>query len=757
LFLNYELSYDTWDKSLNHVYKLSIKKGSDIQDNTPAPLARFLSEKHPEVETATAIQSSGEFEIQVDANGKTLFHKGITTVDSLFFKVFPYNLVLGSKDDVLNEPNAVVISEELAHKLYGSKNPVGETIKIYNSYEGMISGVIQTPQTPTHLSVHLLMRDPYQEENSFWENYSFETYIKTKSVVDQNRLENTINKLYYNDRISQSGLSYEEYLNSSEQEKFYSDVVPMLHNYPKYGSSNIKTNQALFLLAVLLLIAGAINFSNLSVAKAMGRAREVGVRKVLGSGKGRLIAQFMVETALQSIVSLGLAIAIIQLLLPTINSVFGLELSLWGQSYTGSMLGQLILCLGIITLLSGLYPAFFLSRFSMVQVLNGTVSKGKGSMAFRNLLIVIQFMVTGFFIITIVVINKQLHFMQDRDNGFTKEQVMRIEAPQFVREQGFDKLKNELTAIASVEYVSKTTQVPGDKFVDSTTTGFTVEGKKQRFASVKVSTDYFKTLQVGLIEGREFSEAILDQKTQTAIINESAAKRISTESTIGKIIFYEGCEIPMKIVGVVHDFSVMGAETRVQPVVYTIGNEACRYQSGGAILVKLKSGHIQASIAAVEQVWKKIAPNAPIRYSFLDANFEQLLASYFRLQKVITFFGIIAILISLIGLFAITAFITRRRNKEIGIRKILGAEISSITALIGKDFLILVGIAVLIAIPIGWWAMQRWLQHFAYQVEVGWPTYTVVGLGLVFIALVTVSIQTIRAANANPVKSLRTE
>ncbi|MGB6151129.1 MAG: ABC transporter permease, partial [Pricia sp.] len=757
LFLNYELSYDTWDDSLRNIYKLSIKKGSDIQDTTAAPLGGFLAERLPNVETATAVQSSGDFEIEVDANGKTIFQKGVTTVDSLFLKVFPYALVQGSREDVLNTPNAVVISEELQRKLYGPANPIGETIRIFNSYEGIITGVFQQPRTPSHLNPHILMRDPYQKQNQFWENYSYETYIKTKSTINQDRLENIINKSYYDERLAANELSFKQYLESDGQEKFYTDAVPMLHNYPKYGSSNIKTIQALFLLAILLLVAGAINFSNLSIAKSTRRVKEVGIRKVLGSGKSRLIAQFMIETALQCVLSFGLAIAIIQLCLPSINSIFGLNVSLWGESYTGSILVQLLLCLIVITILSGIYPAFFLSRFSIVQVLKGTNSKGKGGMALRNLLIVVQFMVTGFFMITIVVISKQLHFMQERDCGFNEEKVMRLEAPQSVREQGFEKLRNELAQISGVEYIAKTTQVPGDKFVDSTTTGFTMEGKKHRFASVKISTDYFKTLQVRLLEGREFTEAISDQKTQNAIINESAARRISAESPLGKTIFYEGCEKPMQIVGVVDNFNVMGAETIVQPTVFTIGNETCRYQSGGAILVKLKSSNIKASIAAIEQIWKKTTPDSPIRYSFLDTNFEQLLSSYFRLQKVITFFGIVAILISIIGLFALTAFITRKRNKEIGIRRILGAEILSITSLISKDFLILVGIAVLIAIPVGLWAMEKWLQNFAYQVEVGWSTYVMISLGLLVVAYITVSIQTVRAATANPVKSLRTE
>lgn len=757
LFLNHELSYDTWDESLDRVYKLSMKKGSDIKETTPAPLASFLVEKHSEIQTGTALLSSGDREVQIDANQKTLFQEGITMVDSLFLKVFPYTLVQGSKDEALNPPNAVVISKEVAKKLFGSKNPMGETIKIYNSIEGTITGVMEEPSTPSHLNPNVLVRDPFQKQNNFWENYSFETYIKTNVSIDQRQIEEAINRLYYDERLSGNELSFEQYLSSNQHQKFYTDVVPRLHNYPKYGNSNIKSIQALFLLAILLLIVGTINFSNLSVAKSMGRMKEVGVRKVLGSGKNRLIAQFMIETAIQCLISLGFAILIIQLALPSINSIFGLELSLWRQSYTASMMGQLFLCLCIITMLSGLYPAFFMSKFSAVQVLKGTPSKGKGGMAFRNFLLVAQFVITGFFMVTMVIMTKQLYFMQERDRGFSEEQLMRIEAPQSIREQGFDNLKSQLTAIAGIEYVAKTTQVPGDKFVDSTTIGFSVNGEKRRFTSVKVSTDYFKTLQVQVLEGRDFTDRISDQKTKNAIVNTAAAKRISSESVIGKTIYYEGCGIPMQIVGVVGDFNVMMADTQIQPTVFTVGNEACRYQSGGAILVKLKSDDLRASISGIKKVWSSISPNAPMRYSFLDDNFELLLVSYFRLQKTITFFGVIAVLISLIGLFALTAFITRQRNREIGIRKVLGAEISSITKLIGKDFLILVSIAVLIAIPLGWWAMKRWLQIFAYKVDVSWLTYVFVALGVVLIALAAVSIQSIKAALANPVESLRTE
>ncbi|WP_136468269.1 ABC transporter permease [Flagellimonas onchidii] len=757
LFLNYELSYDSWDESLDRVYKLSIKKGDDIKELTPAPLAKFLTKKHPNVAFGTAIQSSGDYEVQVDAQNRTFFQKGSIVVDSLFFKVFPYSLSKGSVETVFDAPNAAVISTELAQKLYGNDDPLGKSIKIYGAFEAVITGVLEQPSTPSHLDAHLLVLDPYGETNNFWENYSYETYIKTSSDLDIAYLEKGINRLYYKERMNKNEYSLEEYLESDSYEKLYADAVPQLHNYPKYGNSHIKTIQALFLLALLLMVTCTVNYNNLSIAKAMDRSKEVGVRKVLGAGKTHVILQFMMETTLICCFALGLALMLVQLALPSINAFFMTDLSLWHQSYAASLLGQTLLCLLVIIFLSGLYPAFFLSKFNTAQVFKGISVKGRKGMVYRNLLIVIQFVVASFFVIITVVVGKQLQFMQQRDKGFNEEHLIRLEAAQNIREQGFEKLKNELSSLAGVQYVSKTTQVPGDSFVDSTTIGFTIAGEKRRFASVKVSTDYFKALNVNFLEGRDFTNSISDQKTQNAIINQATAKLISSESSLGKTIYYEGCEKPMTIVGVVNDFNVMGAEVQVKPAVFTIGNEACRYQSGGAILIKANGGAIQTTLTGIEEIWNKNVPDVPIRYSFLDHNFEQLLASYRKLQKVISFFGVVAIIISLIGLFALTTYIARQRNKEIGVRKVLGAQISSIALLIGKDFVSIVALATLIGIPIGWWTMGYWLQNFAYKVPIDWYIYVMVALGMVITAFVTISIQTIRAAKTNPINSLKTE
>ena len=759
LYLNYELSYDKWNPELKQVYKVSVRINADILNTTPAPLAAFLAQKYPDAEAATIIQSSGDFEYLLSANGKKIYQKDVVTVDPSFLKVFPYKLISGDVATALNQPKSVILTEELSRKLFGDIDPVGKPLKVFNAIDCVVTGVMQEPKGPSHLTARMLMCDPYGKQNNFWGNYSFQTYIKIKHPEPEAKIEDAINRIYYNDRLKKDNRPFEAYKSAGQQTALFIDAVPNIHNFPKHGSSHFTTVSILLLLAVLLLLAGAINFSNLAIAKSMSRAKEVGVRKVLGSNRKQLIFQFMTETALQCVVSLGIAVLIVDMALPYVNRSFNITLSFWQQDNAASLIAQIALCLVLVTLLSGLYPSLFLSRFNAAKVLKGDYSGGKKGMMFRNSLIVVQFMVSVFFIISILVISSQMSYMQNKDKGFSGEQVMRIQATQATRENGFANVQNTLLSVPGVSYVAKTTKVPGDNlFADTSTYNFKYAGKEYRMASVKISKDYFKTLKVALMQGRLFTDDLSDQNTRTAIINETAAKKMNLTDPIGKTIAFPNCDsIPIQIVGVVKDFNVQGFESAVQPEVYTIGNKACMYQSGGAILVKINSNHVQQSVAAIEQDWKKIEPDFPIRYSFLDDNFQQLFSSYVRLQKIITFFAAIAITISVMGLFALTAFFTRQRTKEIGVRKVLGATVPQLTALLSKEFIYLVLLSVVIITPVAWWFMQKWLQTFAYRISMSWWMFFVAGFSAIFIALVTISFQSIKTALANPVESLRSE
>jgi len=758
-YLNYELSYDKWSPSLKQVYKISEQTNEDILQQTPAPLSSFLKQNLPQIEAATTIQPADDFEYLLSAGDKKIYQPGAVEADSSFFKVFPYKITEGYAATVLDKPNAIVLSKDVAFKLFGNIDPLGKIIRVFNAFDCEVTGIMQQPDKPSHLNVQFVYRSPYEKDNMSWENYSFKTYIKTKQAIPVGNLEKEINRIYYDSRLKKDNKSLAEFRKAGHQEGLFADAVKNIHNFPKHGSSNFTTVSVLLLLAMLLLIAGAINFSNLSIAASVRRAKEIGVRKVMGSNKKQLLWQFMAEVAVQCFISLCAALFIVTLLLPYFNRTFSISLSLFQSSNTLSVFLQIAICLLFVIILSGLYPAVFLSRYNITKVLKGDYSTGKRGIDLRNALIITQFTVSAFFIIGALVISKQMHYMQTKDKGLSGEQVMRIQAQQQkTRDNDFNVTRNTLLNIPGVQYVSKTTTVPGDALSDTSTVAFKYSGKEYRMTSVKVSSDYFKTLHIALAQGREFDDRYSDQNTRSAIINEAAAKKLNLKSPVNAVLTFPLCDtVSTEVIGVVKNFSVSGFENTIQPVVFTIGNKACMFQSGGAILVKLNSDHIQKSIADIEKAWKKIEPDFPMRYSFLDDNFQNLFLSYKRLQEVINFFGGIAILISVMGLFALTAFLINQRAKEIAVRKILGASVSSLGVLVGRNFIRLVVVAVLIAIPLGWWAAGHWLKSFAYHISIDWMLFITAAIIIISIAVITISFQAIKAAIANPVKSLRTE
>ncbi len=758
LYLNYELSYDKWDASLQRVFKVSLRSDGDILEGTPALLSEFIANNYPNAEAATAIMPGGDFEALLASDDKRIYQKGIVFVDASFLDIFPYRLAMGNASTALKAPNAGIISEDLSLKLFGKVNPIGKTVKIYNSIECLITGVLKKPGGPSHLNVEMIFRDPGSNQNRHWENYSFQTYIKTKQPVSEQEVEDKINGMYYEARVKKNNQSLKEYKKAGNQTGLITDSVQDLHNFPKHGESNFNITIVLFVLAVFLLIAGAINFSNLSLAKAINRAKEVGIRKVLGSKRGHIILQSLLEIALQCAISLLLAGLLVIVALPYFNSNFDLPLSLFSNQDIVSIALQIAASLLVIILFAGLYPALFLSHYQTAQVLKGNYNKGSKGVFFRNSLLVVQLTLSALFVTGIIVINRQMDFMQSKDLGFNPSQVIRIEATQKSREKNFPLVHQALLSIAGVEYAAKSTAVPGSKVIDTSTNAFRYGGKSIRLNSVKASVDFFKTMNIGLLQGRLFADDRPEDLNNTAIINETALKQMGTADPVGQSIYFPYCDsIPYTIVGVVKDFNVQGLENDIRPTIYTTSNAHCFFQSGGAILVKIKTVAVQQTLAGIEGAWKKIEPGFPIRYSFLDEDFRRLLTGYMRLGKIMLLFTIISVLIASTGLFALTSFLAQQRTKEIGIRKVLGASVQNITALLSKDFIKIVIIAILISMPAAWWALDQWLQDFAYKITLHWWMFALAALLTVCVTLITVSFQAIKAAIANPVKSLRTE
>lgn len=761
LYLNYEKSYDTWHTDLSRTYKVEMENSDGIMWNgrTQAPLASFLKQNYPKVQAATRISSNGssDFEMPVDANGKKMYQKGVIEVDSLFFTVFPYRFVYGNSKRALQAPDAIVLEENLAKNYFGNEDPIGKPVSLYGGLiKGTITGVIQSPSTPSVLNARILMRSAYEKSNNHWQNYSYETYVKLIEPVSPGVLAGDINSIYKRDFLLEDKSKGDQPKRNKDL-TYFTEKFTELHTSPKSGGSNLAVINVLLILAASLLVAGAINFSNLSLADAFRRAKEVGVKKVLGAGRGRLFVQFIIDVALQVFISLLLAALLAMMILPWFQNQFNIQLSFL-QPGVKFFYAQIAFCLLTTIIIAGAYPALQLSGFNPVKIFKGSMLKEKRGFSFRNTLTVFQFVLSGFFIISSLVIFKQVKFMQSKDKGFSGNQVLRIQATQPTREQNFDKTRQQLLSVPGVVEVAKTTTVPGDAIVDTSTTGMKWNGTEVKMNEVKVSKEYFKLIGAALKEGRWFDGRYADEHTMSVIVNEAAAKRMAIASPVGQTIRFPYCDsIPVQIIGVVKDFNIQGLNMPVQPAMFNIGNFACGHRSGGAILVKINARHTQQTLSDIERLWKSVEPEFPLRYGFLNENFQKLYAGYLRIQQVVSYFTIVAILIAIMGLFAMSVFLVKEKTKELGIRKVLGAGVKDIFKVTSMRFLLQVTIAMAIAIPIGWIATQNWLQNFAYRFDLDFSVFLIASVILITIALITVSFQAIKAAVASPVKSLRTE
>lgn len=758
LYLNYELSYDKWDPSLRRVYKVSLQEHEDLLPMTPAPLASFLAQHAPGVEAATAIMPAGDYEALVAGGKQKIYQRGLVTTDPSFFKVFPYTLVRGDIATALSRPNAIVLSEEVSRKLFGNTDPMGAQVKLFNQVDAVVTGILKEPATPSHLMVKMVMRDPAGQRNIFWQNYSFQTYIKLQRPMAAGLLDKQLSRVYYDGHLKSDDQTFREYESTGPATTLFTDAVGDIHNFPRHGESHFAITVVLLVLAVFILMAGAINFSNLALARAMTRAKEVGVRKVLGSGRIQIILQSLLEVTVQCIISLVLALLLVSRALPYFSSHFGLPADFFRGGQFLSLGVQLAACLALIILVAGVYPALFLSGFRTAEVLKGKYTRGTGGRLFRNGLLVVQLSLSALFITGVIVVNRQVTYMEHQYLGFEPSRVLRIEATQRTRDTDFPQVRNRLLAIPGVEYVAKSTTVAASSQMDTSTREYRFEGRIHRLNSSKVSVDYFSLMHVRLLKGRLFSDQHPEDPDHSAIINETALHKLGIADPTGKRIYFPGCDsIPYTVVGVVKDFHVQDFQHAVTPCIYTISNNPCEFRSGGAILVRVSTDHVQQTLAGMQAVWKNIEPDFPIRYSFLDQDFQQLLTDYIRLGRVIFFFSIVSIIITGVGLFALTSFLCRQRVKEIGIRKVLGASVPGVAALLSKDFLKILVISIAIALPAAGWALSKWLESFAYRTSMTWWIFVLAGVITAGLTLLTVCVQALRAAGANPVKSLRAE
>jgi putative ABC transport system permease protein len=769
LYIHNEMTFDRFYPGAERIFRVVGDGEMSRGLAWPAPLSKAIQQDFPEVEFAGRMRLLnsylGHAELRPAEASQNTYEQGIIYIDQSFFSAFKLPMVYGNGATALKEPQTLVISKTMADKYYRGQNPLGRVMYLDNdqSHPYRIGGVMADIPANSHLHpFHFFITLSGMEfgagEQNSWRWYNYIQYIKLKAGTNvaafEEKLNTGLRKNYLMPEARKDGAQDP----AKEAAKFhvYLQPVPDINLHSADFSDGLTNGDIRFVwlfgaIALFILIIACINFINLSTAKSAGRAKEVGLRKVVGSYRSSLIAQFLTESLTYSFVSFVLGVVIAWLLLPYFNNIAARSLAMpWLEWW---FVPVILLATFIVGTLAGLYPAFYLSGFRPGDVLKGTISTGSKNSILRNGLVVFQFAASIILIISTIVIYNQMHFILNRKVGFDKDQVMILQSTNTLGNQNIRNFKTELSKIAAVKSVSISDYLP----VNSTArngNAFFKEGREKIDPAVlgqmwQADDTYLGTLGIKLLEGRNFSLEMADDTAgRSIIINQSMVQKLGLKHPLGARISDNGL---FTVIGVMQDFNYESVRSEIGPVVLHYG------LSTSMMTVKLRGSDVQHTISSVSALWKKYSPDQPIRYTFLDEDFANMYADVTRTGKIFTSFAVLAIIIACLGLFALSAFLAEQRSKEIGIRKVLGASVQGITTLLSLDFVKLVMVAILIASPVAWWAMHQWLQNFAYRITISWWMFALAGLGAILIALITVSFQSIKAALANPVKSLRSE
>ena len=770
LFVWDENQYDKFLPGGDRVYRVYIEytnnEGTQEMAVAPPMFATTLDQDFPEVEKTARVMMQAEYKRLFEAGKNKLYEQSGFYVDSTFFDVFPLVFKYGSSTKALDDPASIVISEEMAERFFGDENPVGKQMLI-DKTPLQVKGVFEK-NPKFHLQFNFLrplaaVQLPAERMQS-WGWHQFVNYVKVKKETNVKALE-----LKFQNDVKQKSKSSNNDATTSDKPFF--QALKDIHLYSanfKFDLAqrgNITYVNALSIIAVFILLIACFNFVNLATAKSLQRAKEVGVRKAVGADRKHLIFQFIGETVLFTFISIVISVILTFLFLPWLNHFTNKHISfaLFADPVVLLLLLALTLFVGII---AGFYPALVLSGFNPVKVLKGSVSGDEqpGKIPWlRHGLVVTQFALSVLLIISALVVFKQVDYLHNKDLGFNKEQIMFFPMRGDNMFKNVDAFKNELLQSPGVFSVSIGYGFPGDAVAgDEIIVPRNGQQVTQSATQLMVDYDYIKTLGLRVVAGRDFSKEMSTDKDHAWIINETAVKQLgfgTPQKALGQRLYWHvwGASNPDslkigQVIGVVKDFNYKSLYDKVQTTVLQIFPDAA-----WKVAVKMKTASIGSAINHVRNAWNKFTPDYPIEYKFLDENFEQMYRAEDKLKSLLWIFTSIAIFVGCLGLFGLAAYTAERRRKEVGIRKVLGASTQGMVMLLSKDFIKLVVISLLIASPVAWYFMNKWLQDFAYRVNISWWVFAIAAILALSIAFVTVSFQAIKAAIANPVKSLRTE
>lgn len=768
LYVRYELSYDRFHEKADDIYRISVRGtvgGNEFnQAVTAPPMGHALVNDYPEVINAVRLQRSENMLIR---NKEIIFIENrFLWADSTFFEVFSYNLIFGDPETVLDAPHTIVLTEKLAKKYFGRVDVVGETMEFEDFTPYKITGVCEDPPLNAHFKFDMLasLNSLGYDKSPFWLNHAFHTYILLQPGSDPAQLEAKFPGLiekYIGPQLQQVlGQSMDQF--TGEGGVFEYSLWPLtdIHlksalEYEIQANGNITYIYIFSIIALFILAIACINFMNLSTARSMTRAREVGVKKVLGSSIGQLIRQFLTESIILTSVAMGIALMLAYILLPYFNEVAGkqFELQLVENWYT---IPAILLTVVVVGTLAGIYPAFYLSSFDPARVLKSSISSsGKGSVLRRGL-VVFQFSISIFLFISTLVVQDQLNYMQEKNLGWDKEHILVVKRAWAI-ENNEDAIGAELLSNPNILTFSTSGNIPGRDFGVTVFRNSEAPRAEQHLLSVMTSKHSLdKTFKFEMAAGRYFLKGNISDTT-SVILNESAVKVLGIEGDpIGKFVTQPGNtpenDFNLAIIGVIKDFHYESFHQKIRPLLIFHHNSWPAF-----ISLRISPNNVRETIQYAEEVWKKFIPDKPFEYFFMDDDFDKLYDAEIRTSNIFSSFSILAIFIACLGLFGLATFTTMQRTREIGIRKTMGATVPEIVYLLSKQFSMWVLLANIIAWPAAWYFMSNWLTSFEYRIDINYLTFLIAGAIAFVIALMTVIYHSVKAAIANPADSLRYE
>lgn len=763
LFIKDETSYEKHWSGYDRVYRTGIKADMMGQKMdapvSPSPMADAFRTEFTDVETATRLNPVRQEILMRHEQNKVYIQHGVYA-DSTFFKVFDYEFVHGDPNTALKEENGLVLTEESARKLFGDKNAMGQIVNYDNRRDYIVNGIVKEPKGHAHFQFDMFMAQ--NDIRPIWLSNNFHTYVKLREGANfedfRTEMKANFLKKIEPDVEAFLKITVEEFLEQGNA--FDYQLQPLkdihLHSHKDWEirqNGNIIYIYIFIGIAFLVILIAGINFMNLSTARSGKRAKEVGVRKVVGASRKMLIGQFLTESIIQSFIALFLAYVLVELFLPGFNNIMESNLNLFNSHLSETILFSLLITL-FYGIFAGSYPAFFLSGFQPVSVLKGDLTKTKSGALLRKSLVVIQFTASTILIIGMIIIFTQISYLHNKDIGFNGEQVLVVPLQTDQMTENFRNYKDIFLKNSNVLSVSRSSYLPGDSPNQNM---YSLEGNEEKIPlwNLEVDYDFLETLDIKLLEGRDFNREMESDSIPYFILNEAAVEFLNIENPIGRkmgtFINQQGDMRFGNIVGVVKDFHIEGFNQPIRPMVLSIRNFVW-FAS-----FKIAAQDMNTTINYIEEEWNKLEPSHPFRYKFLDQKFGALLKQQESFGTIFLCLTILAIIISAMGLFGLASYTAEQRTKEIGIRKVLGATVRQIMNMLTKDFIKLVLVANIFAWPISYLLAKNWLSNFSYQIDIPILPFVFATILAVLIALITVSSQAYYAANSDPVDALKYE